>query len=448
MKDTATPEPIGKQARSTSFSPFAGAGRFVPQPSARAGLSTVQVTDLRAADLYEVPNDLPRFDPRRNFIWQPKIAADPAKLEQALVRSRKARIGRQEPGYGPLDLAYFDGAASAMAQLDFGVNVPDLGGNAWNPQPWAWRYAEVPPPAQRETPVELDPAEAAAAVKKAALLYGSDLAGVAPLDRRWVYSHYYDPADRAFYPIRFADEGGPESAGVTRPTRLQDGTRVLPVGVRWAVVVAVEQDLEGIRSAPTLRQQSATLVGYAQVQLVALMVANFIRSLGWSAIPSSNCTALTIPLAIDAGLGQLGRNAKLITPRFGPRVRLAKVLTDLPLQPDRCIQFGLPDFCERCRRCATECPAEAIPFGERSRVPKGEFAHAGVLQFQVDHQRCYRYWSEAGTNCGICLAVCPYNKGMDWVRGVASSLEEPCSNQLDRVFGYGRTTELDRFWRE
>ena len=63
-----------------------------------------------------------------------------------------------------------------------------------------------------------------------------------------------------------------------------------------------------------------------------------------------NDTALSIPLAIDAGLGELGRNGLLITPEYGACVRLCKVFTDLPLEADRPVEFGLAEICQRCRR--------------------------------------------------------------------------------------------------
>ena len=71
------------------------------------------------------------------------------------------------------------------------------------------------------------------------------------------------------------------------------------------------------------------------------ILAEFIRILGYKAIPMGNDTSLSIPLAIDAGLGELGRHGLLITPEYGPCVRLCKVFTDLPLEPDKPIQFGV-----------------------------------------------------------------------------------------------------------
>ena len=54
-----------------------------------------------------------------------------------------------------------------------------------------------------------------------------------------------------------------------------------------------------------------------------------------------NDTALVIPYAIKAGLGEYGRNQMVLTPEFGPRLRFSKVFTDIPLAVDVSRQLGL-----------------------------------------------------------------------------------------------------------
>ena len=53
----------------------------------------------------------------------------------------------------------------------------------------------------------------------------------------------------------------------------------------------------------------------------------------------------------------------LITPEFGPRVRIAKIFTDFPLSPDQPILFGVRSFCEFA--------AAALPPARRRRFPTG-----------------------------------------------------------------------------
>jgi epoxyqueuosine reductase QueG len=75
-----------------------------------------------------------------------------------------------------------------------------------------------------------------------------------------------------------------------------------------------------------------------------------------------NDTALAIPYAIKAGLGEYGRHGLVITPEFGPRVRFGKIFTDMPLAHDVPLRFGVTEFCEACNLCAKACPAAASKF--------------------------------------------------------------------------------------
>jgi epoxyqueuosine reductase QueG len=117
------------------------------------------------------------------------------------------------------------------------------------------------------------------------------------------------------------------------------------------------------------------------------------------------------PVAQDAGLGELGRLGYLITPDLGPRVRLGAVTTDLPLIPDRPGAFGVQDFCAECRKCAVNCPSNAIPHGEKVDV-------RGTLKWQLEIERCYHYWRLAGTDCGLCMKVCPYSHPASFVHNL------------------------------
>ena len=143
---------------------------------------------------------------------------------------------------------------------------------------------------------------------------------------------------------------------------------------------------------------------------VLARLGEFIRNLGYDAIESGNDIALSIPLAIDAGLGELGRNGLLITPQYGPRVRLCKIFTDLPLEPDKPIEFGVKEFCKECKLCAKYCEAGAISMDDEPSFdgvcPSN---NPGVLKWYVDVEKCYLFWLENGMSCSTCIKVCPYN---------------------------------------
>lgn len=95
-----------------------------------------------------------------------------------------------------------------------------------------------------------------------------------------------------------------------------------------------------------------------------------------------------------AGLGWRGRNNLLVTPRYGARIRLATVLTDLPMKTDA--PYTGPG-CGDCKKCLLACPAGAI--GESFK--------------DFNHLRCFEKLKEFKKNynlgqyiCGICIKVC------------------------------------------
>ena len=104
---------------------------------------------------------------------------------------------------------------------------------------------------------------------------------------------------------------------------------------------------------------------------------------------------------MDAGLGELGRHGYLITKELGPRLRLAGVTTDLPLVPDKPVDIGVEDFCSRCEKCADCCPSRSIPSGPPETVN-------GTLRWKLNGETCHDFWAKVGTDCNICMRVCPY----------------------------------------
>ena len=164
-----------------------------------------------------------------------------------------------------------------------------------------------------------------------------------------------------------------------------------------------------IQTSPSFTACAATGLAYSQMALLVACVAEFIRNLGYKAIPMGNDTALSIPMAIDAGLGELGRNGLLITPEYGPCVRICKVFTDMPLECDKPIEFGVTDFCKKCKKCAEACEAEAIQITEK---PSFNIAclsnNPGILRWTVNHDKCYKFWIENGGECSNCIVACPF----------------------------------------
>ena len=97
------------------------------------------------------------------------------------------------------------------------------------------------------------------------------------------------------------------------------------------IVVVHEMDHDLLKTVPSALSGTATGVGYSKDVVTLLALAQYIRNLGYQAYASMNDTAVSIPYAIKAGLGEYGRHGLLITPELGPRLRIGKVFTDLAL---------------------------------------------------------------------------------------------------------------------
>jgi len=84
-------------------------------------------------------------------------------------------------------------------------------------------------------------------------------------------------------------------------------------------------------------------------------------------------------------------------------VRIAVVTTDAPLLTDKYRPDpNMIEFCRICRKCAGNCPGNSIPDGEMQEVD-------GVKRWRIDSDKCYRFWCVSGTDCGRCMAVCPFS---------------------------------------
>jgi len=273
-----------------------------------------------------------------------------------------------------------------------------------------------------------DPEQAASLIKKAAKALGADMAGVTHYDERWQYS------------ARFNDDAGDD-----RPPEI-------PPGLTHVIVIAVSMPYDIMKTAPSALGSAAAGLGYSKDAAMLISLAQFIRDLGYEAIPSMNDTAPSIPYAIKAGLGEYGRNGLLITKDYGPRVRLGKVYTNLPLAHDRPIHFGVQAFCRICKRCAESCPAKALPMGEPTFSINNMSNRKGVKKWSVNAEKCFAFWAAQNTDCATCIRTCPYNKDYrKWrhrmARWLAGAPLRRLIFALDTWMGYGKRLNPDDWWR-
>jgi len=174
---------------------------------------------------------------------------------------------------------------------------------------------------------------------------------------------------------------------------------------KFAIAFTVEMDRELNMTAPLAPTLFESANQYYNSASIAVQVAKMIRDMGYAARAHIDGDyELICPLvAKDAGLGEIGRMGLLMTPNLGPRVRIAVVTTDLPLIADkRFSDSSVINFCELCKKCADTCPGKAIPFGNREDEKNLE-------RWKINSEACFNYWCTVGTDCGRCMAVCPYS---------------------------------------
>jgi epoxyqueuosine reductase len=198
-----------------------------------------------------------------------------------------------------------------------------------------------------------------------------------------------------------------------------------PVFADWprAVSIAVALDpavLAGVKDGPTAEYYEEYTRVNGALNEIAGRAALAIYSRGFRAEPFPATVpdepgggewVKTLSVAFQhktaatrAGLGWVGRSALLVTPQFGPRIRLATVLTDMPLPVGEPVVAG---ECGRCTACVEACPACAI---------QGREWEAGLeRQALVDARACWEtarrlLLERTGVDnavCGVCLSVCP-----------------------------------------
>jgi len=380
----------------------------------------------RGASRYIV-GEVERFDQKndmfKRLLWDPKMMDLGRKFHKGEV------MPRDKPGYTLQDQALVNASWHLENSFAKGVRGGREGLYAWD---WEGKFCyPLVPPGLRIT-VD-DPQKITTEVKKVATFLGASLVGVCELDRRWLYSYAY---------FMYGEGGEPVE-------KIE-----IPEEYKYAIAIAIEMDYKGISCSPAHPASAATGLNYSKMAFMAGLLAQYIRGLGYQAIPCGNDTACSIPIAIDAGLGELTRNGLLITPEFGPRVRLCKVFTDLPLVADRPIEFGVWDFCHRCLKCAEHCPSQAIMYGEPTEKPNNISNREGLLRWPINAEKCLAFWAANGTDCSNCIRVCPFNKSPGWLHtavrwGVNNARWlDPFFVKMDDLSGYGKQASADKFWAE
>ncbi len=203
-------------------------------------------------------------------------------------------------------------------------------------------------------------------------------------------------------------------AGIeTEPADLLSGfSRAVSLAVRLSDPV-----LDQITTQPTpLYSQHYQKVN-AFLDELALRASLALQKAGGRALPLPasqvlNAERLTSYLshkavAVAAGIGWQGKSLLVVSPKFGPRIRLVTVLTDLPLTPDA----PLKNRCGGCTACTDACPADAI----RGVNTKSHYdSREEALRFDRCRDKILNEFAKlphiGGAICGVCVSVCPFGR--------------------------------------
>ena len=231
----------------------------------------------------------------------------------------------------------------------------------------------------------------------------------------------------------------------------------LPIDPKYenAIVIVMGKPWEAVRASTGFDWigDPISFQGYQHLGLVAETMANYINRLGWDASaqygPSfvNKYAVLMPPLLLRAGIGEVSRAGIILNPYLGLAFKAAAVLTNMPLVPDKPIDFGLQRFCQSCKICAQNCPSHAISTGDK-------VMYNGYETWKLDTRRCasFNFTNKKGTMCNRCVKSCPWTypptRPHNLVRGMVmrSRLAQHIAVKAAHSLATGKDHPDDKWW--
>jgi len=337
-----------------------------------------------------ITNDVKRIDYRDN----PLARASRGEYGQAAQRE-VARISVKYP--------------LSNAQLDTALHLGLIKDNPVN---------------SAQAPIPTDPYVLTRHIKRLGYYLKADIVGICRISEYAVYSHDF--------------KGDP-----------------INIDYKFAIVLVMGKEYETVE-ASTGYDWIADAISfrcYQHLALVSHTIASYIRTLGFRASaqhPPSRAGRYQVvipPLLLWSGIGEICRIGIVLNPYLGASFKAAAVLTDLPLVPDKPIDFKLQDFCQRCKKCAVECPSQAIPMGDKTM-------YNGYETWKLDERRCasFNILNAKGAFCTRCSKVCPWTRPTtmphNFVRWLArhSSIVRKSVIRIEDILGHKNAKVRNKWW--
>ena len=175
-----------------------------------------------------------------------------------------------------------------------------------------------------------------------------------------------------------------------------------------AIVLTMEMSKEKLDQAPSQATMNMVFGTYDDLGKAANKIAEFLRDHGYVAQADHPLGGLVLfpPLAKEAGIGWIGKHGLLITPEFGPRVRLAAVYTNIENLPiaNSNPHGWIADYCNMCGICIKQCPSGAIL--------ENPILQENGRMTCIKQRDCFEYFAQY-YGCSVCIKVCPFSKTTD-----------------------------------
>jgi Fe-S-cluster-containing hydrogenase component 2 len=173
------------------------------------------------------------------------------------------------------------------------------------------------------------------------------------------------------------------------------------------IVLMYEMNKDLIQKAPSFDTFKMIMGTYKELNQHTNFLANFLRRKNFAAQagPALGGVSNYVVMAKNANFGWVGKHGLLITPEFGPRIRLSVIFTNiqnLPIsQVDKDNSHSwIESFCKKCSECVNACPGGAI-LTKPIITKKTQYTH-------INNKNCYPYfYNQYG--CTLCIKSCPFS---------------------------------------